>query len=214
MIFKGVYEKGLSKGLFQIEKIKDICKTCCYYSEIKVIDFDETAKYVKSQDPVTFAETPASVDCLIFNISHSTIDLIEMKSVDKFIKYHLMDTNRASKEQIISKQMEKFNLSKKYIDSIKIIKWVEQQFNQTEVSNYFKQEYPIFVVLIDESDYKLFKEDIRKRRTYTGFHARVKRSIEDYLKKYLNDINGNMIISRLWTEKKFDDFYSKLDKLP
>lgn len=107
-------DKGIELGYFQLQKIKDIEKSCCTNAITQVIDFDKTKDILVAADGLV---TPKSCDCLKIRPEKQCIDLIEMKSFAEYI-------DRFKGTEIgknIDEMVAKWDLQKKIEDSLHLL---------------------------------------------------------------------------------------------
>lgn len=119
MSLKEVINFGKKQQLFTYKALKDIEHTVCTCIEIEVIDFDETK--IKFAKLANLQFQPKSCDCLIFDENDNRAIFIEIKSLEKFKKWHIEKRKRHEHEKVVSKQISKFNLPKKIESSVYIL---------------------------------------------------------------------------------------------
>lgn len=119
MSLQEIIEYGKRTKLFQLKPLKDIEHTVCTCIEIEVIDFDETK--VRYSKLANLHFHPKSCDCLVFDLEKQAAIFIEIKSLEKFKKWHIEKRKRQEHQTLIGKQISKFNLPKKIESSVFIL---------------------------------------------------------------------------------------------
>lgn len=119
MSLKEIIHFGKEQKLFQLKSLKDIEHTVCTCIEVEVIDFDDTK--IKFTKLANLPFQPKSCDCLVFDEKRQRAIFIEIKSLEKFKKWHIEKRKRQEHERVIGKQISKFNLPKKIESSVFIL---------------------------------------------------------------------------------------------
>ncbi len=101
--------------LFEVKELKDIEKTPCEKSRLKVIDFDKAKDKLVAHYSL---HTLSSCDCLKLD-DNEIIDFIELKSISKMLKFNPI--YKENKEELKTKLSE-FNISSKIIDSYNLLR--------------------------------------------------------------------------------------------
>lgn len=101
--------------LFVLKELKNIERTPCKCTKLKVIDFDNAKEKLIHYYSL---QTLSSCDCLKLD-SGEYIDFIELKSITKILEFNpdCKDSNDALRKKIL-----KFELSKKIIDSYNLLR--------------------------------------------------------------------------------------------
>lgn len=146
-----LFDFGLKKEYFIVNKIGKLDKTCCNESEIEAIDFDCTKEILCKQLNLSHYK---SCDALILLIENERIDFIEMKGLKEYLnpkhKNSLKIDNDIS-EQIKGKVVD-FNIVQKIQDSLDILKLIiqDKDFQQTKSDKeIFKAVEKNFILLTD-----------------------------------------------------------------
>ncbi len=101
--------------LFDIKELKDIEKTPCEKSTLKIIDFDKAKEKLVQYYSLDML---SSCDCLKLD-SGKCIDFIELKSIAKILEFN--PNYKENKESLKTKLLD-LNLSNKIIDSYNLLR--------------------------------------------------------------------------------------------
>ena len=82
---------------------------------------------------------PKSCDCLIFDVENEKAIFIEIKSLEKFKKWHIERREREEHGKVVDKQLSKFNLPKMIESSVSILEEIIKM-SGTKTSNPIKVE--------------------------------------------------------------------------
>ena len=198
-ILKKVLTFGIEKGYFELSTIRNLDKTCCKKSKIKVIDFDLTkntlydgsGKQPKSCDALKFFTSEIickNIDaetikiCDILKISER-IDFIEMKSTKNLSK---------RKELNIKSQIEKYNFVRKINDSLEILENIIQKNGDLTVEEQ-KIFHNIDKQLIFLTDVDFDKEPVTDFEDTLEFLAKNSTDIRNLIKYELNKVKPNSL---------------------
>ena len=130
--------KGIEKGYFDLQSIKDIDKSCCTEARTMVIDFDKTKEKLVAQSKLV---TTKSCDCLKIRPHKQCLDLIEIKGFAESLKYY----RGAKIDEKLTENVKKFDLEKKIEDSLHLLETLvrKEEFQRNNADAQFFRETKI-----------------------------------------------------------------------
>lgn len=152
-MLKRLLSFGLQDALFNYRTVKEIEKSFMNDCEMEVIDYDETKRKIieriNASPHWTFNE-PKSCDGLLILPDINRIDFIEFKSLKSFL-IRLNSEEDIAKQQIDT-QVEKFDFSKKIVDSVYILRLILDNgiflMSKKELEEFVRTEKK-YVIVID-----------------------------------------------------------------
>jgi len=142
-------EYAMSNQLFEYKRLDQIQHTVCRNCEIEVIDFDRTKEIITER--AELSELPKSCDVLKISDSDCAIVLVEMKSFLNFKQWQLARHERGEHDGIVRQQIQRFDISKKFADSLWLLHWI---WNQVDRDSYIPAE----VIKVVATDIEIHNE--------------------------------------------------------
>jgi len=210
-------QKCIDEGYFVKSPLKDIEASACTIPITEVIDFDKTKRLlVEDLNKALPIDEFKSCDCLKIIPELSRCDFIEIKGVKEYIK-RLKNDRRLDAN--ITKQMKKFALSTKYIDSKTVLHLLVQlgkfEFAKKK-KEHIKNIEPFLLIVTDIDTNKdrmlSFALALRKLRDDSENKEVRSKVIDGFLSNVdsLNNVNPKKKI--LIFEKDLDEYYENINK--
>ena len=172
--------KGIEKGYFEMQAIKDIGKSCCLEATTQVIDFDKTKEKLVAQSKLV---TTKSCDCLKIRADKQCLDLIEMKGFAESIKYY-----KGKKiDEKLTENVKKFDLEKKIEDSLHLLETLvrKEEFQRNSADAQFFRETKINYIVLTDVD-RLYEAGFSYFSFVMYFLSEHSDTIENHITSELN----------------------------
>lgn len=198
-------QRGIEKGYFELQAIRNIGSTCCLNATTEVINFDDTKEKIVAANKW---KTIKSCDGLKIRPKKGCIDLIEMKSCKQIIDNFFRDKKNSGKrvDAAMDDKIVHFNLVKKIEDSLLVLDdltrkedfnqivedsmlvldniTVKQEFDQTLQDAVFYRETKINYIFLTDVD--TINDSLNYIVLNVIFLAECSVSMEDYISTKLN----------------------------
>lgn len=205
---------GIEKGYFIKMKIKDIPQSQCKESSIEVIDFDLAKdKLMTDLKSIGFAQDLKSCDCLKIIPELNRLEFIEIKGLKEYInRYH-----QSKKLKKPSKQVEKFEIDLKYLDSVQLLHILINKFSSEltdKIMKSIKRIGPVYIIL---TDVNLKNSRIRFTQTLNHLATRpnpkhfiLRNELSTELKKAISSVTPMAVERYLFCEDELEEHYERL----